>query len=288
MDNFMKKTVMSGPDFITDAITSDIYYRIPDVANYYLRHDGKIIYLREDTTPEVVHHLSDCMFDSFNEAESFMKFFGVEPDFKNPCIFYIGGLDETSHTFNQLIEYARTDDVSFITNVLIVADETRINETIYRPMVIKDCNFNYNDDNHKLDIQSVMAVVMKPIPELPDCYRITGGRVQKLIQIKMEANTEVSGNTILRFAVAPMDIDHANSIRDFRFHSVEQIVFALKLFNANSVLNYTENAMVKDTKYTQQYIRYFDKNDEEVTLYIRTVKAKSGSDEDIFYATEIV
>lgn len=267
MDEFVKSRVMQGAEFIVNEDTHDIYYLIPGVFRYYLRHDGRIIHY-DDVEVEVMQNLSDCYFDSFPEAANFMEFFGAAVNPNRPDTYYIGSvLESNNKVFGALIEYANTKDVEMMSNVLIVADEIKKGQWIYRPMVSKDCSFNIYDDSRKLSIQSVMSLVLKPIPELPDCYRITGSAVQKLIQIQLKP-TNISGNSLLKFSVAPMDIDHVDSIKDFRFYNVDQIVFALKIFGARDVMAYDDYVELDKRKYHQQYIRYFNKDDNEITLYI--------------------
>lgn len=266
MDEFVKENIMRGAGFIVNEETHDIYYLIPGVFHYYLRHDGRIVHY-EDGKVEVMQNLSDCVFDSFAAATNFMEFFDATPDPTHPDIYYIGSaIDSHNKVFEKLTEYANTKDVEMNPDVLIVADEITKGRWIYQPMICKDCSFNIDDESHKLNIQSVMSVFMKPIPELPDCYRITGGPVQKLIQIKF--NQTNLGSYSLRFSIAPLDIDHVGSIVDFRFNTVEQIVFALKIFGARDVLAYDDYVECDKHKYPQQFIRYFDKDDNEVTLYI--------------------
>ncbi len=267
MDEFMKGKIMHGSDFKINEVTGDIYYFIPGVVNYYLRHDGRIVHY-EDNEVEVVQDLSDCYFDNFDEACNFMKFFGACASNDRPDIFYVGNVAESENkVFDDLIRYANTRDIEIISDVLIVADEITKGHWIYRPMVSKDCSFNLNEITDSISIKSVMSLILKPIPELPNCYRITGCPVQKMIQFTFNRSS-ISSNTMLKFVIEPMDIDHVSRIMNFRFYSVEQIVFALKCFGAKDVMAYDDFVKYNNKKYSQQYIRYFNKDDDEITLFI--------------------
>lgn len=267
MDEFVKENIMHGTEFIVNEDTHDIYYIIPGVFSYYLRHDGRIVHY-ENSEVEVIQNLSDCYFDSFDEACNFMKFFGACASNKRPDIFYIGiVVGSENKVFDDLIRYASTKDVEIIADVLIVADEITEGHWIYRPMVSKDCSFDLNEVTDSISIKSVMSLVLKPIPELPNCYRITGCPVQKMIQITLN-QSNISSNTILKFVIEPMDIDHVSRIVNYRFYSVEQIVFALKCFGAKDVMAYDDLVKYNNEEYPQQYIRYFNKDDDEITLFI--------------------
>lgn len=267
MDEFMKDKIMRGTDFTVNEATGDIYYFIPGVVNYYLRHDGRIVHY-EDNEVEVIQNLSDCYFDNFDEACNFMKFFGACASNERPDIFYVGNAAESENkVFDDLIRYANTRDIEIISDVLIVADEITMGHWIYRPMISKDCSFDLNEITDSISIKSVMSLVLKPIPELPNCYRITGCPVQKMIQLTLNQSS-ISSNTILKFVIEPMDIDHVSRIMNFRFYSVEQIVFALKCFGAKDVMAYNDFVKYNTKEYPQQYIRYFNKDDDEITLFI--------------------
>lgn len=279
MDEFMKKTVVGKPGYIVDVDSHNIYYRIPGVPSYTLRHDGVICHMTNNTCTDIIKNLSDAIFTSMGEARIFLKFFGCEAsdDVKYPDIFYAGGVSEDNKVFADLTSYAYKEDVCFPNNVIITSEASMHNgTTLYRPQVMKECAFNLSEiDDHRITISSFGSQILKGIDPLPDCYFITGGLNRKLIQIRMDQSQLTSTNKVLRWYVSTLSPEHVKDITNFKFNTIDQIVFALNLYGVKDVMAFDEEFTYSHPSYggektfTRHYIRYFDKDDNEIILLCR-------------------
>ena len=301
MDELMKKIVMAKTAFIQDKNTGNIYYQIPGVPDYALRHDGTICYMANTgVCIDVIRNLSDCIFTDFDECCEFLKFFGCEPTDNTdyPDMFCICGIAEDNKVFDDLIRYARTEDVYIPAHVVITPEcKAKGDKTLYRPLVMKEAAFNFDEINkERIEVNAIGAQILKGIKELPSFYRITGGPEQKLLQINMEDSSFSSSdnrNYILRWTIATLDIEHVKSIMNFTFISIDQVVFCLKIFGAKDVMHYTEEFTYDhpshDGKktYTRDYIRYFDKDDSEIILFCRKIRGNK-QDSTVLDISEIV
>ena len=208
MDEFMKKIVVGKPGYIVDTDSHNIYYRIPGVPNYTLRHDGVICYMTNNTYTDVVVNLNDAIFTSLDEARKFLEFFGCEAsdDVNYPDVFCMGGISEDNKVFADLTNYAYEEDVVLPNNIIITSERCdKKGVCLYRPQIMKQCAFNLSEiDEQKLAIGSFGTQLLKEIKQLPDCYFITGGLNRKLIQIRMVQSPLTSTNKVLQWAVSTL------------------------------------------------------------------------------------
>ena len=279
MDEFMRKTVMGKPGYIVDTNSHNIYYRIPGVPNYTLRHDGVICHMTNNACTGIIKNLNDAIFTSMGEARMFLKFFGCEAsdDVNYPDVFYMGGISEDNKVFTDLTNYVYEEDV-MLPNNIIITSEVSIHDgtTLYRPKVMKECAFNLSEINdHRITISSFGSQVLKGIDQLPGCYFITGVLNRKLVQIRMVQSTLTSTNKVLRWNVSTLSPEHVKDITNFKFNTIDQVVFALNLYGVKDVMPFDEEFTYSHTSYggektfTRHYIRYFDKDDNEIILLCR-------------------
>lgn len=279
MDEFMKKTVMSKPGYIVDPESHNIYYKIPGVKDYTIRHDGAICYMSNYICTDIIVNLSDAIFTNLDEARKFLEFFGCESsdDVNYPDVFYMGGISEDNKVFADLTNYAYEEDV-MLPNNIIITSEARAKDGIclYRPQIMKQCAFNLSEiDEQKTTIGTSGSVILKEIEQLPDCYFITGGLNRKLIQFKTVQSTLAKTNKVLKWKVSTLTPEHVKDVTDIQFNTVDQVVFALNLYGAKDVMTYNEEFTYSHPSYggertfTRHYIRYFDKDDKEVILLCR-------------------
>lgn len=279
MDEFMKKTVMGKPGYIVDTNSHNIYYRIPGVPNYTLRHDGVICHMTNNACTGIIKNLNDAIFTSMGEARMFLKFFGCEAsdDVNYPDIFYMGGISEDNKVFADLTNYVYEEDVMLPNNIIITSEVSMHDgTTLYRPKVMKECAFNLSEiDDHRITISSFGSQVLKGIDQLPGCYFITGVLNRKLIQIRMVQSTLTSTNKVLRWNVSTLSPEHVKDITNFKFNTIDQVVFALNLYGVKDVMPFDEEFTYSHPSYggektfTRHYIRYFDKDDNEIILMCR-------------------
>lgn len=279
MDEFMKKTVMGKPGYIVDTNSHNIYYRIPGVPSYTLRHDGVICHMTNNACTGIIKNLNDAIFTSIGEARIFLKFFGCEAsdDVNYPDVFYMGGISEDNKVFSDLTNYVYEEDV-MLPNNIIITSEISIHDgtTLYRPKVMKECAFNLSEiDDHRITISSFGSQVLKGIDQLPGCYFITGVLNRKLIQIRTVQSTLTSTNKVLRWNVSTLSPEHVKDITNFKFNTIDQVVFALNLYGVKDVMPFDEEFTYSHPSYggektfTRHYIRYFDKDDNEIILLCR-------------------
>lgn len=296
MDEFMKKIVVGKPGYIVDTDSHNIYYRIPGVPNYTLRHDGVICYMTNNTCTDVVVNLNDAIFTSLDEARKFLEFFGCEAsdDVNYPDVFCMGGISEDNKVFADLTNYAYEEDVVLPNNIIITSERCdKKGVCLYRPQIMKQCAFNLSEiDEQKLAIGSFGTQLLKEIKQLPDCYFITGGLNRKLIQIRMVQSPLTSTNKVLQWAVSTLSPEHVKDITDFKFNTIDQIVFALNLYGVKDVMAFDEEFTYNHPSYggertfTRHYIRYFDKDDKEIILLCRNNIISDK--ENVFDVCEIV
>lgn len=279
MDEFMKKTVMGKPGYIVDTNSNNIYYRIPGVPNYTLRHDGVICHMTNNACTGIIKNLNDAIFTSMYEARMFLKFFGCEAsdDVNYPDVFYMGGISEDNKVFADLTNYVYEEDVMLPNNIIITSEvSTHDGTTLYRPKVMKECAFNLSEiDDHRITISSFGSQVLKGIDQLPGCYFITGVLNRKLIQIRTVQSTLTSTNKVLRWNVSTLSPEHVKDITNFKFNTIDQVVFALNLYGVKDVMPFDEEFTYSHPSYggektfTRHYIRYFNKDDNEIILLCR-------------------
>lgn len=279
MDEFMKKTVICKPEYIVDTNSHNIYYRIPGVPSYTLRHDGVICHMTNNACTGIIKNLNDAIFTSMGEARIFLKFFGCEAsdDVNYPDVFYMGGISEDNKVFADLTNYVYEEDV-MLPNNIIITSEVSIHDgtTLYRPKVMKECAFNLSEiDDHRITISSFGSQVLKGIDQLPGCYFITGVLNRKLIQIRMVQSPLASTNKVLRWNVSTLSPEHVKDITNFKFNTIDQVVFALNLYGVKDVMPFDEEFTYIHPSYggektfTRHYIRYFNKDDNEIILLCR-------------------
>ena len=86
MDEFMKEKITNQECefFVGKSGYGDfVYYKIPGVSKYYLRHDGKIVVRRHHDVnvsqsglaDDICNRIIDLSFGSFEEAIAFLNFF---------------------------------------------------------------------------------------------------------------------------------------------------------------------------------------------------------------------
>lgn len=279
MDEFMKKTVMGKPGYIVDTNSHNIYYRIPGVSSYTLRHDGVICYMTNNACTGIIKNINDAIFTSMGEARMFLKFFGCEAsdDVNYPDVFYMGGISEDNKVFADLTNYVYEEDVMLPNNIIITSEVSMHDgTTLYRPKVMKECAFNLSEiDDHRITISSFGSQVLKGIDQLPGCYFITGVLNRKLIQIRTVQSTLTSTNKVLRWNVSTLSPEHVKDITNFKFNTIDQVVFALNLYGVKDVMPFDEEFTYSHPSYggektfTRHYIRYFDKDDNEIILLCR-------------------
>ena len=296
MDEFMKKTVMGKPWYIVDTDSNNIYYRIPGVLSYTLRHDGAICCMTNNTCTGIIKNLSDAIFTSMDDARIFLKFFGCEAsdDVNYPDVFYMGGISEDNEVFADLTNYVYEEDVMLPNNIIITSEVSMHDgTTLYRPKVMKECAFNLSEiDKCNLSISTFGSQILKGIDQLPDCYFITGGLNRKLIQIRIIQSPLTSTNKVLRWNVSTLSPEHAKDITNFKFNTIDQIVFALNLYGVkdvtafDEVFTYSHPSYGGERTFTRHYIRYFDKDDKEVILLCRDNIISDK--ENVFNVCEIV
>lgn len=296
MDEFMKKTVMGKPWYIVDTDSHNIYYRIPGVLSYTLRHDGAICCMTNNTCTGIIKNLSDAIFTSMDDARIFLKFFGCEAsdDVNYPDVFYMGGISEDNEVFADLTNYVYEEDVMLPNNIIITSEASMHDgTTLYRPKVMKECAFNLSEiDECNLTISAFGSQILKGIDQLPDCYFITGGLNRKLIQIRMIQSPLTSTNKVLRWNVSTLSPEHTKDITNFKFNTIDQIVFALNLYGVkgvtafDEVFTYSHPSYGGERTFTRHYIRYFDKDNKEVILLCRDNIISDK--ENVFNVCEIV
>lgn len=279
MDEFMKKTVMGKPGYIVDTNSHNIYYRIPGIPNYTLRHDGVICHMTNNACTGIIKNLNDAIFTSMGEARMFLKFFGCEAsdDVNYPDVFYMGGISEDNKVFSDLTNYVYEEDVMLPNNIIITSEVSMHDgTTLYRPKVMKECAFNLSEiDDHRITISSFGSQVLKGIDQLPGFYFITGVLNRKLIQIRMAQSNLTSANKVLRWNVSTLSPEHVKDITNFKFNTIDQVVFALNLYGVKDVMPFDEEFTYSHPSYggektfTRHYIRYFDKDDNEIILLCR-------------------
>ena len=279
MDEFMKKTVMGKPGYIVDTNSHNIYYRIPGVPSYTLRHDGVICHMTNNACTGIIKNLNDAIFTSMGEARMFLKFFGCEAsdDVNYPDVFYMGGISEDNKVFSDLTNYVYEEDVMLPNNIIITSEVSMHDgTTLYRPNVMKECAFNLSEiDDHRITISSFGSQVLKGIDQLPGCYFITGVLNRKLVQIRTVQSTLTSTNKVLRWNVSTLSPEHVKDITNFKFNTIDQVVFALNLYGVKDVMPFDEEFTYSHPSYggektfTRHYIRYFDKDDNEIILLCR-------------------
>lgn len=279
MDEFMKKTVMGKPGYIVDTNSHNIYYRIPGVPSYTLRHDGVICHMTNNACTGIIKNLNDAIFTSMGEARLFLKFFGCEEsdDVNYPDVFYMGGISEGNKVFADITNYVYEEDVMLPNNIIITSEVSMHDgTTLYRPKVMKECAFNLSEiDDYRITISSFGSQVLKGIDQLPGCYFITGVLNRKLIQIRMVQSPLTSTNKVLRWNVSTLSHEHVKDITNFKFNTIDQVVFALNLYGVKDVMPFDEEFTYSHPSYggektfTRHYIRYFDKDDNEIILLCR-------------------
>ena len=279
MDEFMKKTVMGKPGYIVDTNSHNIYYRIPGVPNHTLRHDGVICHMTNNACTGIIKNLNDAIFTSMGEARMFLTFFGCEAsdDVNYPDVFYMGGISEDNKVFSDLTNYVYEEDVMLPNNIIITSEVSMHDgTTLYRPNVMKECAFNLSEiDDHRITISSFGSQVLKGIDQLPGCYFITGVLNRKLVQIRTVQSTLTSTNKVLRWNVSTLSPEHVKDITNFKFNTIDQVVFALNLYGVKDVMPFDEEFTYSHPSYggektfTRHYIRYFDKDDNEIILLCR-------------------
>ena len=69
--------------------------------------------------------------------------------------------------------------------------------------------------------------------------------------------------------------EHVKDITNFKFNTIDQVVFALNLYGVKDVMPFDEEFTYSHPSYggektfTRNYIRYFDKDDNEIILLCR-------------------
>lgn len=286
MDEFMKEKITNQECefFVGKSGYGDfVYYKIPGVSKYYLRHDGKIVIhhhhgvnvSQSGLSDDICNRIIDLSFGSFEEAIAFLNFFHITDECESvaesrkPYMIFAGG--DHFKTFNGLMDYVSVKPEFLIGDLLITAEEVSEDRTEYKIHPLSPFVIDPMDKEEPTLMPGIIHTVLKPIDILHCMYIITGG--QKRIMFQMELNkSQISDNKMMRTAYGHIDPEHYSRLGCYHFYTLREVIDAFTIWNVNGLMQYNEAVTIASTgkSYTQNFIRFFDKNDKEITLLIES------------------
>lgn len=286
MDEFMKEKITNQECefFVGKSGYGDfVYYKIPGVSKYYLRHDGKIVdHHTHDVNvgqaglaDDICRRIIDLSFGTFEEAIAFLNFFHITDDYESvtesrkPYMIFAGG--DHFKTFNDLMDYVSVKPEFLIGDLLITAEEVSEDRTEYKIHPLSPFVLDQMDKEEPTLMPGIIHTVLKPIDILHCMYIITGG--QQRIMFQMELNkSQISDNKMMRTAYGHIDPEHYSRLGCYHFYTLKEVIDAFSIWNMNGLMQYNEAVTIASTgkSYTQNFIRFFDKNDKEITLLIES------------------
>lgn len=286
MDEFMKEKITNQECefFVGKSGYGDfVYYKIPGVSKYYLRHDGKIVdhhtndmsAVQSGIADDICRRIIDLSFGTFEEAIAFLNFFHITDDYESvagsrkPYMIFAGG--DHFKTFNGLMDYVSVKPEFLIGDLLITAEEVSEDRTEYKIHPLSPFVLDPMDKEEPTLMSGIIHTVLKPIDILHCMYIITGG--QQRIMFQMELNkSQISDNKMMRTAYGHIDHEHYSRLGCYHFYTLKEVIDAFSIWNVNGLMQYNEAVTIASTgkSYTQNFIRFFDKNDKEITLLIES------------------
>ena len=294
MDEFMKEKITNQECefFVGKSGYGDfVYYKIPGVSKYYLRHDGKIVDHHTNDmnvgqaglADDICRRIIDLSFGTFEEAIAFLNFFHITDDYESvagsrkPYMIFAGG--DHFKTFNGLMDYVSVKPEFLIGDLLITAEEVSEDRTEYKIHPLSPFVLDPMDKEEPTLMPGIIHTVLKPIDILHCMYIITGG--QQRIMFQMELNkSQISDNKMMRTAYGHIDPEHYSRLGCYHFYTLKEVIDAFSIWNVNGLMQYNEAVTIASTgkSYTQNFIRFFDKNDKEITLLIESFNEGVDSD----------
>lgn len=294
MDEFMKEKITNQECefFVGKSGYGDfVYYKIPGVSKYYLRHDGKIVIHHHHgvnvgqagLSDDICKRIIDLSFGSFEEAIAFLNFFHITDECESvaesrkPYMIFAGG--DHFKTFNGLMDYVSAKPEFLIGDLLITAEEVSEDRMEYKIHPLSPFVLDPMDKEEPTLMPGIIHTVLKPIDILHCMYIITGG--QKRIMFQMELNkSQISDNKMMRTAYGHIDPEHYSRLGCYHFYTLKEVIDAFSIWNVNGLMQYNEAVTIASTgkSYTQNFIRFFDKNDKEITLLIESFNEGVDSD----------
>lgn len=286
MDEFMKEKITNQECefFVGKSGYGDfVYYKIPGVSKYYLRHDGKIVdhhthdmnVGQAGLADDICRRIIDLSFGTFEEAIAFLNFFHITDEYESvvesrkPYMIFAGG--DHFKTFNGLMDYVSVKPEFLIGDLLITAEEVSEDRTEYKIHPLSPFVLDQMDKEEPTLMPGIIHTVLKPIDILHCMYIITGG--QQRIMFQMELNkSQISDNKMMRTAYGHIDSEHYSRLGCYHFYTLKEVIDAFSIWNVNGLMQYNEAVTIASTgkSYTQNFIRFFDKNDKEITLLIES------------------
>ena len=286
MDEFMKEKITNQECefFVGKSGYGDfVYYKIPGVSKYYLRHDGKIVVRhhhdvnvsQSGLADDICNRIIDLSFGSFEEAIAFLNFFHITNEYESvtetrkPYMIFAGG--DHCKTFNDLMNYVDVKPEFLTGDILITTEEVSEDRTEYKIHPLTPFIIGKMDKEEPTLMPGINHSVLKPIDLLHNTYFITGG--QQRIMFQMELNkSQVSDNKMMRTMYGHIDPDHYSRLAGYHFYTLKEVIDAFTIWNTRGLIQYNEEVTIASTgmSYTQNFIRIFDKNDKEITFLIES------------------
>ena len=286
MDEFMKEKITNQEcEFSVgkSGYGDFVYYKIPGVSRYYLRHDGKIVYHhtqymnvgQSEIGDYICNRIIDLSFGSFEEAIAFLNFFHITNEYESvaesrkPYMIFAGG--DHCKTFDNLMNYVFVKPEFITGDILITAEEVGEDRMEYKIHPLYPFIIGKMDKEEPTLMPGIIHTVLKPIDILHCMYIITGG--QQRIMFQMELNkSQISDNTMMRTMYGHIDPDHYSRLAGYHFYTLKEVIDAFTIWNTRGLIQYNEAVTIASTgkSYTQNFIRIFDKNDKEITFLIES------------------
>ena len=286
MDELMKEKITNQECefFVGKSGYGDfVYYKIPGVSTYYLRHDGKIVdhhipdanVGQAGLSDDICKRIIDLSFGSFEEAIAFLKFFHITDEYESraesrkPYMIFAGG--DHSKTFNSIMDYVSVKPEFLLGDLLITAEEVSEDRTEYKIHPLSPFSIDEMDKEEPTLMPGINHAVLKPIDLLHSTYFITGGQQRVMFQMEL-GKSQISNNKMMRTMYGHIDPEHYSRLAGYHFYTLKEVVNAFTIWNVSGLIQYNEAVTIASTgkSYTQNFIRFFDKNDKEITLFIES------------------
>lgn len=294
MDELMKEKVTSQECefFVGKSGYGDfVYYKIPGVSKYYLRHDGKIVdhHIQDmnvgqaGLSDDICKRIIDLSFGSFEEAIAFLTFFHITDEYtsmaesKKPYMIFAGG--DHSKTFNDIMDYVSVKPEFLLGDLLITAEEINEDRTEYKIHPSSPFSIDEMDKEEPTLMPGINHAVLKPIDFLHSTYFITGGQQRVMFQLELD-KSQISDNKMMRTMYGHIDPNHYSRLAGYHFYTMKEVLNTFTIWGVNCLLQYNEAVTIASTgkSYTQNFIRFFDKDDKEIILLIESFN--EGVDDD--------
>lgn len=302
MDEFMKEKITNQECefFVGKSGYGDfVYYKIPGVSKYYLRHDGKIVdhhtndmsAVQSGIADDICRRIIDLSFGSFEEAIAFLNFFHITDDYESvaesrkPYMIFAGG--DHFKTFNGLMDYVSVKPEFLIGDLLITSEEVSEDRTEYKIHPLSPFVIDPMDKEEPTLMPGIIHTVLKPIDLLHSTYLITGGQQRIMFQLELN-KSQISDNKMMRTMYGHIDPDRYSRLAGYHFYTLREVIDAFTIWNTRGLIQYNEAVTIASTgkSYTQNFIRFFDKNDKEITLLIESFNEGVDADK-IDYAKPV-